>query len=67
MNPARTFGPAVVLGAWSNHWVYWLGPLLGGVCAALFYQMVLRAKPREDANKEEYDAVKTNEDKESGV
>eukprot|EP00095_Tigriopus_kingsejongensis_P002445 maker-scaffold380_size190731-snap-gene-0.43 protein:Tk02445 transcript:maker-scaffold380_size190731-snap-gene-0.43-mRNA-1 annotation:"aquaporin" len=43
MNPARTFGPALILGNWNHHWVYWLGPILGGICAALIYQLVLRA------------------------
>ncbi|TRY61335.1 hypothetical protein TCAL_12967 [Tigriopus californicus] len=43
MNPARTFGPALVLGDWNHHWVYWLGPILGGVCSSLIYQLILRA------------------------
>lgn len=37
MNPARAFGAAVVSGFWPLHWVFWLGPLLGGAAAALVY------------------------------
>ncbi len=40
MNPARSFGPAVVAGAWSYHWIYWLGPIIGAVFGALTYQIV---------------------------
>ena len=43
MNPARSLGPAVILWEFDNHWVYWAGPLLGGIFGALFYQVVLRA------------------------
>jgi glycerol uptake facilitator-like aquaporin len=34
MNPARVFGPALASGHWSNHLVYWIGPLLGGFLGA---------------------------------
>jgi len=37
MNPARTFGPALVAGYWDNHLVYWIGPLLGGALAGVVY------------------------------
>lgn len=41
MNPARTFGPAIASGFFQNHFVYWVGPVLGGIAAALFYERVL--------------------------
>jgi MIP family channel proteins len=35
MNPARTFGPALAAHHWINHGVYWVGPLFGGLFAAV--------------------------------
>ncbi len=37
MNPARAFGPMLAGNVWSDGWVYWVGPLLGGGIAALLY------------------------------
>jgi aquaporin TIP len=41
MNPARAFGPALVSGAWADQWVYWVGPLAGGVLAAFLQHRFL--------------------------
>jgi len=42
MNPARTLGPALALGAWADNWVFWVGPLAGGSIAALLYENVFQ-------------------------
>ena len=44
MNPARAFGPALVSGQWLGHVVYWVGPMLGAILAALLWQYVLLPK-----------------------
>ncbi|XP_031557629.1 aquaporin AQPAe.a-like [Actinia tenebrosa] len=46
INPARSMGPAVIMNIWTKHWVYWIGPLGGGIIAGVLYQLVFRA--RED-------------------
>ena len=43
LNPARTLGPAIATGDLSNIWLYFVGPILGGVLAALLYQGVLKS------------------------
>lgn len=40
MNPARSFSPAFVVGIWQHHWVYWIGPILGGQLAVLLYSVL---------------------------
>ena len=46
LNPARAFGPALVARHWSNHGVYWVGPLFGGVLAGVVYdRFFLRDQP----------------------
>ncbi|CAL4933095.1 unnamed protein product [Urochloa decumbens] len=46
INPARSLGPAVVYNqrkAWEDHWIFWLGPLVGAAAAMVYHQLVLRA------------------------
>ena len=44
LNPARAFGPALVSGFWKNHFVYWIGPVIGGIIAGLLYNNLLLGK-----------------------
>jgi aquaporin NIP len=40
MNPARSFGPALASGTWTDFWVYLAGPILGAGAGAITYQVV---------------------------
>jgi aquaporin Z len=42
VNPARSFGPSVISGVWNGWWIYWIGPLLGGLLAILVCNRLAR-------------------------
>ncbi|KAF9871397.1 hypothetical protein CkaCkLH20_11044 [Colletotrichum karsti] len=39
INPARSFGPAVIIGFVNYHWIYWLGPFAGAFLSFLVYAL----------------------------
>lgn len=49
MNPARTFGPALVNSMWDDHLVYWIGPIIGAVLAALVYHYLFMEREPQPA------------------
>jgi MIP family channel proteins len=40
MNPARSFGPALVAGEWSRFWIYVAAPVVGALVGAVTYQLI---------------------------
>jgi aquaporin NIP len=44
MNPARSFGPALVAGIWADQWVYWIAPIIGASIGAMLYQFLRGAE-----------------------
>ncbi len=46
MNPARAFGPELVQGSWTNAWIYYVGPFIGGLIAALLYTFLYLPRDR---------------------
>ena len=47
LNPARTFGPALLSGEFANHWVYWAGPLAGALIAVLVFAGLTAGQPTD--------------------
>ena len=48
MNPARSFGPALVASSWSDIWIYLAGPLVGAVAGGVLYQLVRGGQTRPE-------------------
>lgn len=46
LNPARAFGPTLFSGQWADHWVFWVGPLVGAVLGAFIAEYL---KEKDDA------------------
>ncbi|KAM0713558.1 hypothetical protein Q7P37_010520 [Cladosporium fusiforme] len=68
LNPARSFGPCVVLHTFPGyHWIYWVGPALGSLVAVLFYRLIKileyeTANPGQDFNQTEAEVFQFDED-----
>ena len=48
MNPARTFGPALVSGYWNYDWMYWAAPITGAIIAGLLMNYVFVKKSEQE-------------------
>lgn len=48
VNPARSLGPGIVGGVWTDQWIYWIAPLLGGAIGFLLYRLVSAGRPEAD-------------------
>lgn len=42
VNPARSFGPSIISGVWDGWWIYWIGPLTGGLLAMLVFNSLAK-------------------------
>ena len=40
MNPARSFGPALLSGIWQHQWLYWIAPIIGAQLAMWVYRLL---------------------------
>lgn len=49
VNPARTFGPALISGFWEFHWMYWAAPIVGGIIAGLVMNYIYVKKAEKEA------------------
>lgn len=45
MNPARSLGPALIAGVWTDQWIYWIAPFIGASLGAVIYQALREPAP----------------------
>jgi glycerol uptake facilitator-like aquaporin len=46
VNPARSFGAAAVTGQWADQWVFWFGPIIGGLLASAVFNAFKKAEDK---------------------
>jgi MIP family channel proteins len=62
LNPARSFGPALVTGNFDFHWIYWVAPIIGGLIAAGLYKGLHKDTEQASAEVEQKKKVSNVED-----
>ncbi|TPX58322.1 hypothetical protein SpCBS45565_g08030 [Spizellomyces sp. 'palustris'] len=45
MNPARSFGPAVISNTWRYHYAFWVSPFLAAVVVGVLYKIIFLSAP----------------------
>ena len=61
MNPARSFGPALLSGIWTAHWLYWVAPLLGAALAVAASSFLNPDEPTQPEPQKAQEFVPTSE------
>ncbi|XP_035735216.1 aquaporin AQPAn.G-like isoform X2 [Vespa mandarinia] len=61
MNPARSLGSSVVMNAFNDHWLYWVGPILGGLAGGLIYTHAVGPAKKEEISTRQYATVAMEE------
>lgn len=52
MNPARSFGPAIASGVFAGQFIYWVGPIVGAIAAAMLWEFgILRVERKAPSGK----------------
>ena len=46
MNPVRVFGPAIASGQFTHHYVWWIGPILGGILGGFVYDKLFAERKK---------------------
>ncbi|KAL8594289.1 hypothetical protein ACOMHN_000991 [Nucella lapillus] len=61
MNPARSLGPCIVTGLWQDHWVFWVGPVVGALAAGILYEWVFSQHRLQIADSHDQPEVELND------
>jgi len=62
LNPARALGPAFVANKFELHWVFWIGPILGGICGAFCFQFIFNVHKARTVKDLENCSVRSEDD-----
>lgn len=52
LNPARSFGPALITWEFNYHWIYWIAPIVVGLIAVGAYKILHTKEEEEEENEQ---------------